>query len=151
MTEIKSIDGEVLYSSKHDNIRAAVVEAVAKNADLSRANLSRAYLSRAYLSEADLREADLREADLSGADLRGADLRRANISGVRNVISCGLPDGWHAFGWHKGTILMVQVGCRSFTLDEGRQYWVGKTDRREVLAALDYIQAVAKIRGWDKE
>jgi len=42
----------------------------------------------------------------------------------------------------------VRVGCRDKTLAEGRAYWAGKDDRREVLAALDYAEAIAKLRGW---
>lgn len=34
---------------------------------------------------------------------------------------------------------------------EARLYWAGKENRREVLAALDYIEAVARIRGWATE
>ena len=52
--------------------------------------------------------------------------------------------------------IMAHVGCRSFSLAEGRAYWSNETHpkrekRREVLAALDYIEAVARLRGWTGE
>jgi hypothetical protein len=40
------------------------------------------------------------------------------------------------------------VGCQEKRLSEAREYWAGKEDRREVLAALDYAEAVALLRGW---
>jgi len=85
-------DDSEIYVSTKDNVRDAVIEAVASDTDLSGANLSEANLSEAYLSEAylcganlnraDLSEANLREADLSEADLSGAYLREANLSGA---------------------------------------------------------------------
>jgi hypothetical protein len=125
---------------------AHLIGAYLRDADLSGAYLRGAHLIGAYLRDADLRDADLRGADLSGADLRGADL-----IGVRDVINAGDPNGWPAFGWHRGGVIMVQVGCQNFTLSEGRAYWAGKKKRLEVMAALDYIEAVAKLRGWHKE
>jgi len=76
--------------------------------------------------------ADLQGADLRGAYLRDADLQGANLQGAWNVV-------------------MVQVGCKSFTLEQGREYWAGKENRREVMAALDYADAIANIRGWVKK
>ena len=52
-----------------------------------------------------------------------------------------------AVQFHDGKLLL-RVGCHTKTLAEGRAYWTGKSDRREVMAALDYIEAVAKLRGW---
>jgi uncharacterized protein YjbI with pentapeptide repeats len=92
--EIRSrFDGRVLYAAETaQDVRAAVMQAVAAKsnlyaADLSGADLSRASLSGASLYAADLRgaslyAADLREADLRWADLRGADLSGANLSGA---------------------------------------------------------------------
>ena len=89
-------------------------------------------------------------AYLRGADLSGANLRGAYLSGAYNIIHLGCPNGWaNAFAWLKAGVLMVQVGCRSKTLAKGREYWVGKENRREVMAALDYAEAVAKSRGWE--
>ena len=103
---------------------------------------------RANLMGADLRGADLSRADLSKASLYGADLSRADLRGATGIISAGHPNGWLAYGWLCDGRLSVRVGCREFRLAEGRAYWAGKADRREVMASLDYIEAVAKIRGW---
>lgn len=125
--EIISIDGKPLFSG--DSLR---------DADLGGADLS-----GADLSGADLCGADLCDANLSGADLSGA-----SLSGARDVIALGSPNDWPAFGWHKGAEIMVQVGCKNFALHQGREYWLGKADRAEVMAALDYLEAVAKLRDW---
>ena len=92
--------------------------------------------------------ANLREADLRGADLRWADLHGADLRGADAAIGLGQPNGWAAFAWFKDGAVRVQVGCRDFTLAEGRAYWTGKENRREVLAALDYAETVAKLRKW---
>lgn len=74
---IKSIDGAVLYVAESAaDMRAALVEAVGKGADLSRADLYGAYLYRANLSGANLYRANLTGANLTGAD--GIDPRRHN-------------------------------------------------------------------------
>jgi len=124
-------------------------------ADLGGANLGGADLGGAYLGGADLRGAYLRGAylggaNLGGANLRGANLRDADLRGAYWVINAGQPNGWASFGWIKDKTIMVKVGCRNFTLSEGREYWKDKTDRREVLAALDYIERVAELRKWLK-
>ena len=95
---------------------------------------------------ADLSGAHLGRADLSGAYLSGAYLGRAKIS---DLATLGFPNGWGAYTYitEAGEQLM-QVGCRNFTLAQGRFYWANKQDRREVLAALDYAEAIAKIRKW---
>lgn len=76
----------------------------------------------------------------SGADLSGADL----------AAQLGYPDGWHAFTHCTQGEQRVRVGCRDYTISEGRNYWSGKDNRREVLAALDYAEAIGKLRGWVK-
>jgi hypothetical protein len=127
---------------------AAVRAAVVGNIKLRDAVLSGAVLSGADLSGAVLSGAVLRGADLSGADLSGAVLRDADLSDADAVISAGFPNGWTAVAWQREGKIMLRVGCRNFTLAEGREYWAGKPDRREVMAALDYIEAVALIREW---
>jgi hypothetical protein len=78
---------EVIYCSETaEDIRAAVVEAVAAkvplgDADLRGANLRDADLRDAYLGGAYLGGANLRDADLGGANLRGANLRDAYLGG----------------------------------------------------------------------
>ena len=118
------------------------------DANLAGANLAGAYLARADLARADLGGANLAGADLGGAYLAGAYLARAYLADANDVIGAGFPNGWHAVGWRRDGHLRVIVGCRNFTLAEGRAYWKGKDNRREVLAALDYIEAVARLREW---
>jgi len=73
-------DNSEIYVSKADNIREAVIEAVANGANLSEASLWGANLSEANLSEASLWGADLEGANLYEANLCGADLEGANLS-----------------------------------------------------------------------
>ena len=135
--------------SDADLSRANLSGADLSGADLSGADLSDAYLSGADLSGADLSRANLSGADLSGADLSDADLSGANLSGVSALIDAGYPYGWRAVGWLSEGVIRLRVGCRNFTLADGRAYWTGKDNRREVLAALDYIETIARIRGWE--
>ena len=149
MTTIRhSKTGAVLFEAESDYIAQCLEAAVKAGANLAGANLADANLRGAYLAGADLADANLAGADLAGANLRGAYLRGADLRGANDVIAAGQPNGWRAFGWLHDGELMVCVGCRSFSLDEGRAYWHGKPHRREVLAALDYIEAVAALRGW---
>ena len=81
MTDIKNIDGEVIYTSasETDTIKQAVEQAVKAGADLRGADLWNANLRWANLWNANLRGANLWNANLRGADLEGADLRGARI------------------------------------------------------------------------
>ena len=72
-------------------------------------------------------------------------------AGAYHVIDAGTPNGWRCVGWLQDGWLAIRVGCRNKRLAEGREYWQGKADRSEVLAALDYVEAVAKLRGWPTE
>lgn len=84
-TEIRSLDGRLLYTAENGaDVHAAVIEAARNGANLCEANLYEANLYRADLRGADLRRANLcgtnlYKADLYGADLNGADLRSANL------------------------------------------------------------------------
>ncbi len=130
-------------------------------ADLSEANLSEANLGGANLGGAYLREANLRGAYLSGANLSGANLSEADLLGYKidgkiGIVTAGDPNNWPAFGFvvEKTAQLRVQVGCRNKEINDGRAYWASddhpeQENRREVLAALDYIETVAKLRGWN--
>lgn len=131
-----------------------------RGADLSRADLSGAKLGGADLRGADLREANLRgsdlgETNLSGANLYEADLRGADLGWVKGVIAAGQPDGWWTFSYReKDTgVLRVKVGCRDKTMAEARKYWSAShtnwSKRQEVAAALDLIEAIARLRGWE--
>jgi hypothetical protein len=80
------------------------------------------------------------------ADLRAANLNDTKLRGVHDVIDLGQPNGWpaHAYKWDDS--IWANVGCRTKSLADGRAYWAGKDDRREVLAALDYAEIVARLR-----
>jgi hypothetical protein len=97
-----------------------------------------------------LANANLARADLAGADLADANLANANLGGADDAAQLGYPNSWPAFCWHRGAEIMVQVGCRSFTIAQGREYWAGKPSRCEVMAAIDYAEKIAQIRGWGK-
>ena len=111
----------------------------------------KALVEEANQSGVDLGGANLRWADLSRAIMTEANLSEAGLTGTIGIIAGGAPNGWTTFGWLRGDVLSIRVGCHEMRLDEGREYWTGKEDRREVLAALDYIEAVAKARGWKTE
>ena len=111
--------------------------------------LHRATGAELFSDGSDSLKTTLENAIRRGAYLGGAYLEGAYLRGADLAISAGWPNGWHAFGWLKDKSIYVQVGCRNLSLAEGREYWAGKDDRREVLAALDYIETVAKLRGWE--
>jgi hypothetical protein len=150
-----------------------------RGADLGGADLRGAYLGGADLGGADLRGADLRGAYLGGADLRGADLRGAYLRGaylggadlrgaylrgaylggadlggrkIKDAVTLGYPDRWSALTYvtEEGEQRII-VGCRDKTLAEGRAYWAGKDNRREVLAVIDYAEAIGRIREWNRK
>ena len=96
-----------------------------------------------------MREADLSGANLWGANLSDAYLSDAYLSEANAAIFLGYPNGWTAFAWLKDKTIRVQVGCHNFTLAEGRAYWAEKENRREIIAALNYAETIAKLRGWE--
>jgi uncharacterized protein YjbI with pentapeptide repeats len=145
-----------------------------RGADLRSADLYGADLGGANLRSADLGGANLRSANLYGADLGGANLRSANLYGADlgganfgdgftvdgkiGLIFAGMPNSYSAFGYvdEKTKQLRVKVGCQHKSINDGRDYWSSEShpdlsNRREVLAALDYIEAIAKLRGWRVE
>ena len=77
MTEIKTIDGELLFSFDEDETTLA--KEIKKYKELAFADLRGAYLMGADLMGADLMGADLVDADLTDTDLSGANLAFANI------------------------------------------------------------------------
>ena len=92
-------------------------------------------------------DADLRDAYLSGANLSGANLSGAKI---KDAITLGHPNGWVAQTYLTETgEQRVIVGCQNKTIAEGRAYWGNKENRREIMAMLDYAEALGRIRGWD--
>ena len=83
-TEIKHMNGTVLFAGDYDTIKACVEAAAKQGADLRGADLTGAYLRGADLTGANLTGADLTGADLGCADLSGADLSGADLSGIKN-------------------------------------------------------------------
>ncbi len=107
-------------------------------------------IEAAVKAGANLAGADLARANLAGANLAGANLAGADLAGAYLAAQLGHPNGWTAWTYFDTKLneQRVQVGCQNKTLAEGREYWAGKDDRREVLAALDYAEAIGKLRGW---
>ena len=66
-----------------------------------------------------------------------------------NVIELGQPNGWWAYAYQWEGAIWVRVGCRTKSIADGRAYWADKANRREVLAALDYAETIAKLREWE--
>ena len=89
----------------------------------------------------------VREAMVAAVASR-ANLADANLAGANQVIAAGTPTGWRCVGYLRDGWLSVRVGCHDKRLPEARTYWAGKADRREVLAALDYLETVARLRSW---
>ena len=69
---------EVIFESKKDTVKEAVIEAISNGISLRYADLR-----GANLRGANLRGANLCEADLSDTNLRGANLRDANLCGAK--------------------------------------------------------------------
>jgi len=131
------------------NLRGAnLCGANLRGANLCGANLRDAALCDANLRDAALYDANLRGADLCDANLCDANLCDADLRGVGYVIDLGLPNGWKAHAWLRDGWLSIRVGCQEKRLSEARDYWAGKDYRREVMAAVDYAEAVALLRGW---
>ena len=166
LKEILDAHREWRLSDGERGNRAYLAGANLADAYLAGANLADAYLTGAYLAGADLTGAYLTGANLTGANLTGANLAGAyltganlaganlagaylagaDLTGAAHVIDAGTPNGWRCVGWMDGGSLSVRVGCRNKTIPEARAYWSGKSDRREVMAALDYVETVAKLR-----
>ena len=149
------ITGAVLFEIECGSLKLCVEAAVKTGANLTGANLAGAdltgaNLARAYLAGANLTGANLAGAYLAGANLAGANLADAYLAGADQIIALGQPNGYWAHAALSDGGIRLHVGCHrgDMTLAEGRAYWAGKDNRREVMAALDYIEAVAKIRGW---
>ena len=116
--------GAILYSATADDLRTAVVSAVAAHADLA-------------------------HADLRGANLMGANLRGANLTHAIGAIDCGTPDGWRIVIVRHDDDIRIAAGCRWFTLREAVAHWEGFGDRKRTRATLDYIRALCAVEGWE--
>lgn len=140
---------EILSSHAEWLLGCGGKRATLAGANLRGANLVGANLRDANLICANLRDARLAAADLRGATLVGANLRGVNLAAVDHVIALGQPDGWWAFAYLWEGEMWLRVGSELKRSADGRACWADKEDRREVLAALDYAEAVAKLRGWE--
>ena len=169
--EIKHrFSGAVLFSLECESHKVCVEAAVKSRANLAGAYLADANLACAYLAGANLADANFAYTNLAGANfadanlaranfaganlacayLAGANLARANLAGAYIAAQLGHPNGWNAWTYFDTKLneQRVQVGCQNKTIAEGRAYWQGKADRAEVMAALDYAEAIGKLRGW---
>ena len=99
--DIKSIYDAVIFTSAALTIKDAIVEAVAKRANLGGANLRGANLGGAYLRGANLGGADLGDAYLGGAYLGGADLRGAKNAELAIAKLQFIPTEGAFIGWKK--------------------------------------------------
>jgi len=70
---------KVIYESKKETVKEALIEAVKKKIDLKGADLGGADLGGADLGGANLGDANLEYANLKGANLKGANLGGANL------------------------------------------------------------------------
>lgn len=85
MTDIKNIDGDVIFTSASpdDTIKEALEQAVKAGVSLQRADLEWTDLQGVDLRDADLQDTNLNEAKLMGANLRGVDLEGADLRGAK--------------------------------------------------------------------
>ena len=147
MIEIKNSEGIVLYASETaSDLRAAVVEAVGKKANLGWANLRWADLGEANLDGANLRGANLRGANLGWANLRGANLYGANLYEA-NLRGANLR-GANLDGALCGSVLAEKCD-RIFTASSGSGYqmvFVRHPDGISVHAGCRDFESIAKAR-----
>jgi len=135
-------DGTVAFHS-------TTAKTVAECASEGRADLRGANLQYADLWGANLGDANLRGADLRGADLRGADIQDAGLI-LAGIESRGY--FWYAT-YSRDDGLLIQAGCRRFTLAEAHGHWDGEHPEGEEIGAecrarLAMIETIAKARGW---
>ncbi len=93
-----------------------------------------------------LRRVNFHRAALEGVDFTGAEFYDCRLPGC--VVGLGKPDNYDAWAWNTGKGTYINIGCKCLGLREGFEYWEGKDDRREVIAALRYADEVGRIRGW---
>ena len=136
MSEIKHIDGRVLYTSETaEDVRGALMSAVKEGANLGGANLWGAYLARANLARAYLVGANLEGAYLGGAYLEGAYLEGAYLGGAylegaylarANLVGANLTGaylgGAYLGGAYLGNRRILQIG--------GSRNWIVATTTR---------------------
>jgi len=142
----------ILYESEAPDVKAALVEAVAKRV----VRLSGAYLGGADLGGADLRGAYLGGADLGGADLRGADLRGTCLRGA-GLGNCRILQIAGSRDWivavQTPDSLEIAIGCQCLSLADWRERGESIADDNdytpeqieEYRAHLDYVEAWSRM------
>jgi hypothetical protein len=98
--------------------------------------------------------------NLSDADLRSTALNTGtSFACCDGIINAGHCHNYPVLGYtHKG-ILRIRGGCHDFSLKEAFKYWDqedknkkgSQENRTEIVAALQYIEKVAKLRDWQLE
>ena len=157
---------KVLENHKHwlnedcedwENMRASLVRADLRGADLSdadlrgaslvRADLRGADLSVAYLSDAYLSDANLRGADLRDANLRGADLRDANLRGAKNVpfIPYSCPDFGMFIAYKKASGYIIELEIPEDAKRLSANTRKCRCDKAKVLRILNVDRTVAEV------
>jgi len=132
--DIKNLYDVVIFTSAALTIKDAVIDAIAKRANLRDANLRGADLRGANLSGADLREANLSGAYLIGANLSGANLRDADLIGKKI-------EALHVFtGLYRYTVWVVlfqdgsrwvRMGCLWNSLDDWGKIGIRNSNLKE--------------------
>jgi hypothetical protein len=144
------LDGARLIGARLDG--ASFVGARLIGARLDGASFVGARLDRASLVGATLDYARLDRARLDGARLDGASFVGAKINNDKTAIGilrrATRSDGWEFFLWHCEDGFYIKVGCRFFTLEEGRQHWTaeraGTPLGDESLDILDFFAVAIK-------
>mgnify|MGYP000008580045 CR=1 FL=1 len=91
---------------------------------------------------------------LEGANLRGANLRGTYLRGAKGTIHAGFDSRGYAFiGVQMRGSIMINAGCRWFSLDEAKAHWKGRhlddpTLHADCLARVKFIRKMAEIQGW---
>jgi len=63
-------------------------------------------------------------------------------------ILAGFPNNWICYGRLIEEKLQIVCGCRKKSYSEAKEYWTGKENKQEVLAAVEYIATIARLRSW---
>jgi hypothetical protein len=149
------LDGARLIGARLDGasfVGARLIGARLDGASFVGARLDRASLVGATLDYARLDRARLDGASLERARLDGASFVGAKINNDKTAIGilrrATRSDGWEFFLWHCEDGFYIKVGCRFFTLEEGRQHWTaeraGTPLGDESLDILDFFAVAIK-------
>ncbi len=146
----------VMYHSEDcSELAPAVIEAIAKRADLQGADLRGAYLRGADLQGADLQGAYLQGAYLQGAYLRGADLRGADLQGADLRGAEGVTPVVLQIGGTRDWIIVreaghITIGCEHHTLVWWEEHYraMGRCENYTDTQVAEYQAHIAHCRQW---